>query len=108
MQTEKMSSPFYMSQCCKANKAPYISMIIMSTLNPSVLKNDCFGGLTETVVALPLALAFGVQSGTGAVAGLYGAIALVLSQPGLWRNSNANQRLNRTNNSGLSGYYIFD
>lgn len=37
---------------------------------------DIFGGLTAGVVALPLALAFGVQSGLGAAAGLYGAIIL--------------------------------
>lgn len=37
-------------------------------------KGDLFGGLTAGIVALPLALAFGVQSGMGAVAGLYGAI----------------------------------
>ncbi|KFK92414.1 MULTISPECIES: SulP family inorganic anion transporter [unclassified Serratia (in: enterobacteria)] len=37
---------------------------------------DLFGGLTAAIVALPLALAFGVQSGMGPVAGLYGAIAL--------------------------------
>ncbi|MGR9074083.1 MAG: SulP family inorganic anion transporter [Gammaproteobacteria bacterium] len=40
------------------------------------LRGDLFGGLTAGVVALPLALAFGVQSGMGAIAGLYGAIAL--------------------------------
>ncbi len=40
------------------------------------IKGDLFGGITAGVVALPLALAFGVQSGLGAVAGLYGAIAL--------------------------------
>ncbi len=39
------------------------------------LKGDFFGGLTAAIVALPLALAFGVSSGAGAVAGLYGAIA---------------------------------
>jgi len=39
------------------------------------LRNDLFGGLTAAVVALPLALAFGVASGAGAIAGLYGAIA---------------------------------
>jgi SulP family sulfate permease len=38
------------------------------------LKGDLFGGLTAGVVALPLALAFGVQSGMGAISGLYGAI----------------------------------
>lgn len=40
------------------------------------LTGDLFGGLTAAVVALPLALAFGVQSGMGAVFGLYGAIIL--------------------------------
>jgi len=40
------------------------------------LKGDLYGGVVAGVVALPLALAFGVQSGLGAVAGLYGAIIL--------------------------------
>ena len=40
------------------------------------LKGDIFGGITAGIVALPLALAFGVQSGLGAEAGLYGAIGL--------------------------------
>ncbi len=40
------------------------------------LKGDVFGGLTAAVVALPLALAFGVASGAGPIAGLYGAIAV--------------------------------
>lgn len=39
------------------------------------VKGDIFGGITAAVVALPLALAFGVTSGVGAIAGLYGAIA---------------------------------
>ncbi len=39
------------------------------------LRGDFFGGMTAAVVALPLALAFGVSSGLGAEAGLYGAIA---------------------------------
>jgi len=46
---------------------------MLSTKN---LSGDMFGGVTAAVVALPLALAFGVQSGMGAIAGLYGAIAL--------------------------------
>lgn len=37
-------------------------------------KGDAFGGLTSGIVALPLALAFGVSSGLGPTAGLYGAI----------------------------------
>ncbi len=44
--------------------------------DPSNLRGDLFGGITAGIVALPLALAFGVQSGLGAAAGLYGAIAL--------------------------------
>lgn len=40
------------------------------------LSGDIFGGVTAAIVALPLALAFGVQSGMGAISGLYGAIAL--------------------------------
>lgn len=40
------------------------------------LKGEVFGGLTAGIVALPLALAFGVQSGLGASAGLYGAMLL--------------------------------
>ena len=40
------------------------------------LKGDFTGGLVAGVVALPLALAFGVQSGMGAAAGLYGAIGV--------------------------------
>ena len=47
-----------------------------SGYNLSVLKGDFFGGLTAGIVALPLALAFGVSSGFGAAAGLYGAIAV--------------------------------
>lgn len=38
------------------------------------LRGDFFGGVTATIVALPLALAFGVISGAGPLAGLYGAI----------------------------------
>ncbi len=41
-----------------------------------IRSGDLFGGLTAGIVALPLALAFGVQSGLGAAAGLYGAIFL--------------------------------
>ena len=40
----------------------------------NALRGDIFGGIVSAVVALPLALAFGVASGLGPVAGLYGAI----------------------------------
>ena len=42
----------------------------------NTLRGDLFGGFTSMVVALPVALAFGVASGLGAAAGLYGAIAV--------------------------------
>ncbi|GFO73189.1 sulfate permease, SulP family [Bathymodiolus japonicus methanotrophic gill symbiont] len=51
-------------------------MNINKLIDTSSLRGDFFGGLTAGVVALPLALAFGVQSGMGAIAGIYGAIAL--------------------------------
>ena len=44
----------------------------------SNLKLDLSGGLTAAIIALPLALAFGVSSGAGAIAGLYGAICVGL------------------------------
>ena len=40
------------------------------------LRGDLFGGVTAAVVGLPVALAFGVASGLGAIAGMYGAIAV--------------------------------
>ena len=43
---------------------------------PAALRGDLFGGITSTIVALPVALGFGVASGLGAAAGLYGAIAV--------------------------------
>ena len=42
--------------------------------NDISLKGDIFGGVTTAIISLPLALAFGVASGAGAEAGLWGAI----------------------------------
>lgn len=42
----------------------------------TIYHSDVFGGFAAAIVALPLALAFGVASGLGALAGLYGAIAV--------------------------------
>lgn len=42
--------------------------------NEISFKGDIFGGVTTAIVSLPLALAFGVASGAGAEAGLWGAI----------------------------------
>ncbi|MEH6628123.1 MAG: SulP family inorganic anion transporter [Motiliproteus sp.] len=49
-------------------------MPLIHGLHLNNLRGDVFGGLTAAVVALPLALAFGVSSGAGPIAGLYGAI----------------------------------
>ena len=40
------------------------------------LHGDLFGGVTAAVVALPVALAFGVASGIGPIAGMYSVIAV--------------------------------
>ena len=40
------------------------------------IQKNFFGGITAAIIALPLALAFGVASGLGATAGIYGAIIL--------------------------------
>lgn len=49
-------------------------MQLVNGLHFRNIRGDLFGGITAAVVALPLALAFGVSSGAGAIAGLYGAI----------------------------------
>ena len=46
--------------------------------NDISLKGDLFGGVTTAIISLPLALAFGVASGAGAEAGLWGAIMVGL------------------------------
>lgn len=38
------------------------------------IRGDIFGGMTAAIIALPMALAFGVASGAGPAAGLYGAV----------------------------------
>ena len=54
---------------------PGIIGVLASGYDLGKFRNDIFGGVTAAVIALPLALAFGVASGAGAIAGLYGAIA---------------------------------
>jgi SulP family sulfate permease len=51
-------------------------MSLTNTINFRNLRGDLFGGLTAAIVSLPLALAFGVASGAGPVAGLYGAVCV--------------------------------
>ena len=47
---------------------------MFNTISFKHFTDDIYGGLTAAVIALPLALAFGVSSGAGAIAGIYGAI----------------------------------
>ena len=51
-------------------------MQLTNTIHFRNLQGDLFGGLTAAIVSLPLALAFGVASGAGPVAGLYGAVCV--------------------------------
>jgi SulP family sulfate permease len=52
--------------------------IKLNSLSTEHLRGDIFGGATAAIIALPLALAFGVASGMGPIAGLYGAICVGL------------------------------
>ncbi len=49
-------------------------MSITNKIHFRNVKGDIFGGVTAAVIALPMALTFGVASGAGASAGLWGAI----------------------------------
>ncbi|MEM8675459.1 MAG: SulP family inorganic anion transporter [Cyanobacteria bacterium P01_G01_bin.67] len=49
-------------------------MTITNRIHFRNVKGDIFGGITAAVIALPMALTFGVASGAGASAGLWGAI----------------------------------
>lgn len=51
-------------------------MQLTNHINFRHLQGDLFGGITAAIVSLPLALAFGVASGAGPVAGLYGAVCV--------------------------------
>lgn len=51
-------------------------MAITNQIRFDNLRGDIFGGVTAAVVSLPLALAFGVASGAGPIAGLYGAVCV--------------------------------
>ena len=42
----------------------------------NILKGDIFGGVNAAIIALPQALAFGVATGFGATAGIWGAVIL--------------------------------
>lgn len=51
-------------------------MQIFNTFKLTNIRGDILGGVTAAIVSLPLALTFGVASGVGPEAGLYGAIII--------------------------------
>ena len=51
---------------------------LIRRLRPRNLRAEIFGGVTTAIVSLPMALAFGVASGAGPQAGLYGAVIVGL------------------------------
>ncbi|MEM6447594.1 MAG: SulP family inorganic anion transporter [Cyanobacteria bacterium P01_D01_bin.123] len=53
-------------------------MQLTNTIHFRNIRGDVFGGLTAAVIALPMALTFGVASGAGAAAGLRGAVLVGL------------------------------
>ncbi len=53
-------------------------MQIFNYFSKKALRGDALGGLTAAIVSLPLALTFGVASGAGAEAGIYGAVIIGL------------------------------
>ncbi len=53
-------------------------MGVLNHISTNNIKGDMFGGLTAAVIALPMALTFGVASGAGPEAGLWGAVLVGL------------------------------
>ena len=53
-------------------------MQLLNNINANNLKGDWWGGLTAAIIALPMALTFGVASGAGPEAGLWGAVLVGL------------------------------
>ncbi|WP_419147914.1 SulP family inorganic anion transporter [Pseudoalteromonas 'SMAR'] len=53
-------------------------MFTLKRFQHATIKGDLFGGVTTAIISLPLALAFGVASGAGAEAGMWGAILVGL------------------------------
>lgn len=53
-------------------------MKLLNHISTNNLKGDWWGGLTAAIIALPMALTFGVASGAGPEAGLWGAVLVGL------------------------------
>ncbi|WP_017305346.1 SulP family inorganic anion transporter [Spirulina subsalsa] len=49
---------------------------VTNTIHLRNLRGDLLGGVTAAIISLPMALAFGVASGAGPAAGLYGAVCV--------------------------------
>lgn len=70
----KQSSYFHPSAFYTLSLNPTKTMSITNRIHFRNVQGDVLDGLTAAVVALPMALAFGIASGAGASAGLWGAI----------------------------------
>jgi len=58
------------------NRIHFRNLQLTNRIHFRNLRGDIFGGVTNAIVSLPIALAFGVASGLGSVAGLYGSICV--------------------------------
>ena len=64
-------------RACPSQESYYLNFLKLNiSYDLQTFRGDVFGGITAAVVGLPVALAFGVASGLGALAGIYGAIAV--------------------------------
>ena len=59
-----------------AERINFSNIRITNRIHFRNLRGDFFGGIVAAVIALPMALTFGVASGAGAEAGLWGAILI--------------------------------
>lgn len=55
-----------------------LNLNLFNVFSKSTIRGDLLGGLTAAIVSLPMALTFGVASGAGAEAGIYGALLVGL------------------------------
>lgn len=67
------------------------------------LRGDLLGGITAAIISLPLALVFGVASGAGPVAGLYGAVCVGFLCRIVWWHIHADFRANNFANCAIFG-----
>ena len=78
-------------------------MVLINGLHFNNLRGDIYGGLTAAVVALPLAMALGVASGVGPIAGMYGSIFVGFCRPA-WRHPRPGVRADRPDDCGDGGH----